>query len=126
MVSRGSNNKAEYGIAIGSNYVGVLNEAHYAKLKALFCPNEDAKWYLDTEKWKWRREYPSAAKGEYTNTLTRSVLYLMVDISRRGAEAVGGAYEAREGNTDRLRHQGSHYRPDFAFYVWCARVDSMR
>ena len=60
-----SNDEEEYGIAIGSNYVGVLNDAHYAKLKALFCPNEDAKWYLDWEKWKWRREYPSATKGEH-------------------------------------------------------------
>lgn len=25
------------------------------QLKAIFSPNEDAKWYLDSEVWRWRR-----------------------------------------------------------------------
>ena len=60
--------------------------------------------------------------------MVRSIWYLMVNISYRHAEAVDDAYEARaEGNTDRVRYAGgSHYRPDFAFCVSCARVDSMR
>ena len=57
-----SNDNAEFGIAIGSNYVGILNDTYYARLKAIFSPDEDAKWYLDCRDWVWTR--PSKSDGE--------------------------------------------------------------
>ena len=51
-----SDDTEELGIAIGSNYVGILNDTIYARLKAIFSPDEDAKWYLDYKDWTWTRK----------------------------------------------------------------------
>ena len=46
------------GLAVGSNYQGVLSTSLRGKLKELFGLSEDPKWYLDLQRWKWGRVPP--------------------------------------------------------------------
>lgn len=41
------------GIAIGTNYCGVLNETTETEIRKLFDIQGEARWYLDCQRWYW-------------------------------------------------------------------------
>ena len=50
--------RSDFGLIIGNNYMGTLDEEAHDRLKAIISPNEDAKWYIDYQRWKWGRVSP--------------------------------------------------------------------
>ncbi|RPD57739.1 hypothetical protein L226DRAFT_615176 [Lentinus tigrinus ALCF2SS1-7] len=55
---RDSEGDNEWGLTVGSNYVGLLKRACLDKLETVLETDEPPMWYLDTFDWRWYRVPP--------------------------------------------------------------------
>jgi len=45
----------DLGITIGTNYEGLVHPSQQDAIQAVFAPNVEPAWYLDSQHWHWRR-----------------------------------------------------------------------
>ena len=97
-----SEGKAEAGLCIGMNYVGVLQEPHFSKLQDIFAPQMEPKWYLDEELWRWER------KGKFCPFL---------NVDRRSSN---DSYFSEASTAEAARSPASHQLSGCCLVITCS------